>query len=317
MGDGMRNEDVKEGMKVVIIDDFFGESKNGSIATIIRIESDDNHLLRLSNGKEAFRHSRGYEPLIDYEIGDKVRITGKYKLLPWVSGMERLIGEIYEISSVYQDGTVCAYFNLNPLDVELVEEKRNEIIEMDVNDAYYLLQSKCGIDTGDRVRILRKFLPNELGCGVAMNTEGHMDDLIGKTGIVQYIYSDHIAVRVDGEHRDWCYPWFVLEKIYSEPKTLTWSDLTNETLIATREKWQRILDRGTMSLIDDWTKCAVCSQVMDDMHLGCDQCPLIKDSWCGHKYHANLLILRDDVQKWKADVAAFLCVINKELASRK
>lgn len=39
---------------------------------------------------------------------------------------------------------------------------------MDIREAYKVMQSQCGIEVGDKVRVLRKAKSREMGWGVVM-----------------------------------------------------------------------------------------------------------------------------------------------------
>lgn len=84
-----------------------------------------------------------------------------------------------------------------------------------INAAYNLLQKECGIKEGDKVRILRKFASNELGCNIDyVEGEFDMDACIGLEGIVEEVFTGHgSGIHVETDSGTWTWPFFVLEML--------------------------------------------------------------------------------------------------------
>lgn len=84
---------------------------------------------------------------------------------------------------------------------------------MDVKEAYKVLQAACGIEAGDRVKVLRTFKSGEMGCEAdPYNENGRMNSVVGKTGVVDTVASDAwIMIHVGGSYIN--VPFFCLELV--------------------------------------------------------------------------------------------------------
>jgi hypothetical protein len=250
-----------------------------------------------------------------FKVGDKVKvtkgccegITGKidYILKAPFAGEMTIKGIAYGIA-----------YRFSMDDLELIKEEPQLTF-------YQQLQSSCGLEVGDKVKIWR--LPTEYEL---KNWPGHWslynDRTVGEKGVINGIEEDCIRVYVNGDDvHHFRYPFFILElieKAKSEPEQrLTFSDIPKIVLVKVRDKWTRILDEG-FSESRAWNRssCAMC-QYVDS----CAICPLQKDSWCG-KSPARLYLLTSksletwtkSLETWKKDVAEFLCILNKEIAKK-
>lgn len=83
---------------------------------------------------------------------------------------------------------------------------------MDVKEAYRVLQKASGIKVGDRVRVLRTNVDNELGSSLSGHTTADLD-IGGREGIVQIVGVNGIWVKMSKTKRSYCMPFFVLEVI--------------------------------------------------------------------------------------------------------
>lgn len=83
---------------------------------------------------------------------------------------------------------------------------------MDLQDAYKILQDNCGIEVGDKVKVLHKTANEELGWGYCWVSE--MDACVGRELTVVNVKTGGICL----EDRHY-YPWFVLELVEKAPKT--------------------------------------------------------------------------------------------------
>lgn len=81
--------------------------------------------------------------------------------------------------------------------------------EMSVKEAYKVLHDNCGIEVGDRVKVLRKFKSYESGFGNSWTSE--KASMIGK----EFIVGTDLAHMGYSPENDPCshYPFFVLELI--------------------------------------------------------------------------------------------------------
>lgn len=90
----------------------------------------------------------------------------------------------------------------------------------------------CDYKTGDLVKVTRKAENNEYGWPNTWTKE--MDNFIGK--IHKVLRDDHLLVGVllSNEHRDFRFPWFVLERLEIRTKTiiLTSEDHVEEVLVS-------------------------------------------------------------------------------------
>lgn len=117
---------------------------------------------------------------------------------------------------------------------------------MNYREAYRILQAKCGIKVGDRVKVLRTFKLHELGCNAVW---GNHKNLIGQTfKVIGIGVSDRSFALNIPTPRGWegynLFPFFVLEKVSSEieitvkinGETRKLSDISEETLLNIRNK---------------------------------------------------------------------------------
>ena len=83
---------------------------------------------------------------------------------------------------------------------------------------------EVGLKSGDEVRILRKFEPNEGGFYYRMNSDGEMDPLVGKVLTVKDVEGDRIRVYNEDKTVTWVWPYFVLEKVWDAPRPMYTED---------------------------------------------------------------------------------------------
>ena len=83
---------------------------------------------------------------------------------------------------------------------------------------------EVGLKSGDEVRILRKFEPNEGGFYYRMNSDGDMDPLVGKVLTVKDVVDDMIRVYNEDKTVTWVWPYFVLEKVWDAPRPMYTKD---------------------------------------------------------------------------------------------
>lgn len=79
---------------------------------------------------------------------------------------------------------------------------------MDIKEAYKVMQENCGIEVGDKVRVLRKAKDYEMGWGNSW-ADG-MDDWIGNEFIVNKVW-DGEGIKLDTNDDYYNFPFFVLE----------------------------------------------------------------------------------------------------------
>lgn len=85
---------------------------------------------------------------------------------------------------------------------------------MNIQEAYRIMQENCGIEVGDKVRILRMPKYHENGWSAGVNP--YMEEYIGQIYTVTAIRSDW-GFSLD----NWWWPFFVLELVEKAPKTKT------------------------------------------------------------------------------------------------
>lgn len=105
-----------------------------------------------------------------------------------------------------------------PENCEVIQTQNSEQSEsqtMNIQEAYKVMQENCGIEVGDKVRILRKAKSYESGWGNTWETQ--MSDQVGKTDRVVDIKPWGIRLKTAG----YDYPFFVLELVEKAPKTKT------------------------------------------------------------------------------------------------
>lgn len=78
--------------------------------------------------------------------------------------------------------------------------------EINLQEAYKVMQANCGIEVGDTVKVLRPFKDKENGCGIRYNWR--MDDLIGGHFVVRDISESYIDLSCG-----YLWPFFVLELV--------------------------------------------------------------------------------------------------------
>lgn len=81
---------------------------------------------------------------------------------------------------------------------------------MDIREAYKVMQSQCGIEVGDKVRVLREARSYEMGWGPVWN--GEMTDAVGEVCTVLEV-GESSGFKLDGHGRCWWFPFFVLELV--------------------------------------------------------------------------------------------------------
>lgn len=88
---------------------------------------------------------------------------------------------------------------------------------MNVREAYRVLQENCGIEVGDKVKVLRKAEEFEMGWDTCWRPS--MDSMLGRIYIVTSIWGDS-GLELD---KGYCFPFFVLELVEKAPqfKTIT------------------------------------------------------------------------------------------------
>lgn len=88
---------------------------------------------------------------------------------------------------------------------------------MDIEEAYVTMQQACGIEGGDKVRVLRKATFKEMGWKNSW-AEG-MDKLVGnvyEVGSAELSDRAGIMILLPGDY--WWLPFFVLEVVEKPPK---------------------------------------------------------------------------------------------------
>jgi len=93
---------------------------------------------------------------------------------------------------------------------------------MTLQEAYLKMQQSCGINTGDTVKVLRKAKSYE--CGWDTSWTSGMNTWVGKTGEITEIDYQY-GVKLNNQY---CFPWFVLEKIKSAVKEMTVAEISKE-----------------------------------------------------------------------------------------
>lgn len=82
--------------------------------------------------------------------------------------------------------------------------------EMLVQEAYRVMQAECGIEVGDRVKILRTYNHNEMGCQLgALSTD---EERVGHLAEVRKLGDGYIAIDLDNG-RGTSFPFFCLELV--------------------------------------------------------------------------------------------------------
>lgn len=93
--------------------------------------------------------------------------------------------------------------------------------ECDLRQAYLVSQRNCGIEVGDRVKVLRAAKHHEGGWGLRWNSgENRYIGCIGE--VVDIRATDGLSVTFpsDSDRFNWMFPWFVLEKVTPTPSEL-------------------------------------------------------------------------------------------------
>ena len=84
---------------------------------------------------------------------------------------------------------------------------------MNEKEAYRVLQKASGIKVGDKVRVLRTYGRDEMGCCAGQITKDWLRKFGKHIGTVVCIHEEHIVVEQDGVN--FHHPFFVLEVIES------------------------------------------------------------------------------------------------------
>ncbi len=223
----MRDEDIRIGMKVKIVDADLsqGHKPNGTILEVKAKHCDGISAHILSDNK-VYLNER-FEAFT-LKIGDFVKITGRS-----IAGGEQCIGQTLKVKNVESNGTVW-------VDTKewanMYEDGHYEVVEMscdktELRTAYAVMQKNCGIDVEDCVKVLRTAKDCELGWGVCWVSE--MNKFVGKVGKVTRIDDcDGVKVCQDGE--EWNFPFFVLEVVKKAEK-LVGVTVGDKTFEVTRE----------------------------------------------------------------------------------
>ena len=82
---------------------------------------------------------------------------------------------------------------------------------MNIREAYQIMQEASGIEVGDKVKVLRANIKNELGSNTAYHTKEELDRR-GREGKVSKVDKDCIIVNTTSDCMYWI-PFFVLEII--------------------------------------------------------------------------------------------------------
>ncbi|TET41426.1 MAG: hypothetical protein E3J60_04545 [Dehalococcoidia bacterium] len=84
---------------------------------------------------------------------------------------------------------------------------------MNIEEAYLVMQEHCGIEVGDKVRVIRKHSNFEMGYGC--QTSKGKETLVGETGIVESVnkHSNSIRIGFKGGLSSWGFPFFCLELV--------------------------------------------------------------------------------------------------------
>lgn len=85
--------------------------------------------------------------------------------------------------------------------------------EMTVEQAYKVMQAHCGIEVGDKVKVLRGFKQGEMGTD---GSDISSSDLVGDIGVVTNSCSSWFHLKMDKHIRgktEMHYPFFCLELV--------------------------------------------------------------------------------------------------------
>ena len=104
--------------------------------------------------------------------------------------------------------------------------------------SYLEEHNSCGIKVGDKVKVIRVAKNYENGWDNVWNNYSKisgktMDNFVNEIHIVTY---DHIELGFELDHA-WTFPYFVLEKIYQEEKTMVRFDACPKCKGELKEKY--------------------------------------------------------------------------------
>lgn len=110
----------------------------------------------------------------------------------------------------------------SPIDVTLFKESKQKIENMNIHNQ--ILES-LKLEIGDLVKITHKVPTKNLGWTASWQPE--MDKYVGKTGVVEQVYTcgSGVKVRIDGDY--WSFPGHVIELI-SKQKPVTTVKISSE-----------------------------------------------------------------------------------------
>jgi hypothetical protein len=154
------------------------------------------------------------------KVGDKVKVLRKAESYEngwsntWFNGeMDKSIRGVGQVLNIDSYGILINISDENWYFPFFVLEKvEEEDSSMNLGEAYLKMQENCGIEIGDRVKVLRKAESYENGWSVVWAKE--MDEYIGEVGEVVNIDSYGILINISDE--SWYFPFFVLEKVEEE-----------------------------------------------------------------------------------------------------
>lgn len=97
------------------------------------------------------------------------------------------------------------------IDQILGSDNTEGVKEMNLQEAYKVMQANCGIEVGDTVRVLRKAEEDEMGWNNVWSSG--MDKFLGKLGKAERFGEAGVRVYCE-ELKDWfSFPFFVLELV--------------------------------------------------------------------------------------------------------
>ncbi len=154
----------------------------------------------------------------EFKVGDHVLLNGYHSDCVFVI-LECLSDDCFILSRVGKKTRISAHYRsmTHVDDQEEIEHQRAEVAKIKSEtpqEEYIRKQKECGLQAGDKVRVMRAADHNERGWGNPWSPT--MDTFIGKVGEVCYLNPDKgVRIDFDGEN-NFMYPYFVLEKVESE-----------------------------------------------------------------------------------------------------
>jgi len=142
-----------------------------------------------------------------FKPGNKVEIVGP----PWVNAKHSHdLGKKAVINYIAPNGNVTlkegTYWTIYP--PSSLEHYKED--NMDAKEAYRVLQANCGIENGDKVKVLR--VPKEYELGSSALSAPEDAKFVGKVVTVHQVGEREIRVEGLG-HCFWGFPFFCLELV--------------------------------------------------------------------------------------------------------